>query len=195
MSLEKSRISLSKLKKLESIVKECTICPLANFRKNVVVSNGVYNTKIMLIGEAPGRNEDIQGLPFVGQAGELLQNMLSTIGLSKDQIYITNVVKCRPPDNREPKKEEIEACKPYLIRQIELIDPKLIILVGKYSVNTVLGLNLKISNLKGRVFYLNNRYLFCTYHPAFILRNYSYLEEYKSHFQKIKKIIELMEEK
>jgi len=180
---------ISQLKKLEKQIKVCTLCELCNYRTNAVASNGVYKTKIMLIGEAPGRNEDLEGLPFVGQAGELLQKMLNTINLSKDQIYITNVVKCRPPDNREPKKEEIDACKPYLFKQIELLDPKLIILVGKYSVNTVLGLNLKISNLKGRVFYLNDRYLFCTYHPAFILRNQSYLEEYKLHFQKIKKIL------
>ncbi len=182
---------LTELRKIEEEVKGCQKCRLYKERKNAVPGNGVYDTKIMLIGEAPGRNEDLEGLPFVGQAGKLLEQMLNNIGLSRNDIFITNVVKCRPPENRDPMTDEIEACKPYLFRQIELVDPKLIILVGKYSVSTVLGINLKISHLKGRVFIKEGRYIFCTYHPAFVLRNYSsYIDEYTYHFEKIKKIIE-----
>lgn len=182
---------LTELRKIEEEVKGCQKCRLYKERKNAVPGNGVYDTKIMLIGEAPGRNEDLEGLPFVGQVGKLLEQMLNNIGLSRNDIFITNVVKCRPPENRDPMTDEIEACKPYLFRQIELVDPKLIILVGKYSVSTVLGINLKISHLKGRVFIKEGRYIFCTYHPAFVLRNYSsYIDEYTYHFEKIKKIIE-----
>lgn len=182
------------LKKIEEEIKKCTKCDLHRFRIQAVPGNGVYNTKIMLIGEAPGKNEDEQGLPFIGQAGKLLEQMLNKIGLSRNDIFITNVVKCRPPENRDPQPTEIQACVPYLFQQIQLLDPKLIILVGKYSVNSVLGINLKISHLKGRVFIKDNRYIFCTYHPAFVLRNYSlYIDEYIFHFEKIKKVLEKIE--
>jgi len=179
------------LKDIEKQVRECRKCKLYQFRNNAVPGNGVYDSRIMLIGEAPGRNEDLEGLPFVGQAGKLLEQMLNSIGLSRNDIFITNVVKCRPPENRDPEEEEIQACSPYLFKQIELIDPKVIILVGKYSVKTVLGINLKISHLKGRIFIKDGRYIFCTYHPAFVLRNYSsYIDEYTYHFEKIKKVID-----
>ncbi|MCS6955940.1 MAG: uracil-DNA glycosylase [Candidatus Calescibacterium sp.] len=178
------------LKKIEKQIRECNKCRLHQFRKNAVPGNGIYNTRIMLIGEAPGRNEDIEGLPFVGQAGKLLEQMLNNIGISRNDIFITNVVKCRPPENRDPLDDEIQTCKPYLFRQIELVNPKLIILVGKYSISTILSINIKISHVKGRTFVKDGRYIFCTYHPAFILRNYSsYIEEYTYHFEKIKKII------
>ncbi|MCS7165057.1 MAG: uracil-DNA glycosylase [Candidatus Calescibacterium sp.] len=189
MNTKKS--NLQELKKLEEMIRRCDRCRLYEYRKNAVPGNGIYNTKIALIGEAPGRNEDIEGLPFVGQAGKLLEQMLNSIGISRQDIFITNVIKCRPPENRDPLEDEIQACKPYLLKQIELVNPKVLILVGKYSVSTILGVNLKISHLKGRVFIKDGRYIFCTYHPAFILRNYSsYIEEYTYHFQKIKKIID-----
>ncbi|MFN3996068.1 MAG: uracil-DNA glycosylase [bacterium] len=182
---------IEELKLIENEIISCKKCILHQSRKNAVPGNKIYNTKIMLIGEAPGRNEDEQGLPFVGQAGKLLEQMLNKIGLSRNDIFITNVVKCRPPENRDPLPDEIQSCLPYLFKQIQILDPKLIILVGKYSVSSILGINLKISYLKGRVFIKDDRYIFCTYHPAFILRNYSlYIEEYTYHFEKIKKIVE-----
>lgn len=182
---------IKELKSLENKIISCQKCILHQQRKNAVPSNRIYDTKIMLVGEAPGKNEDEQGLPFVGKAGELLEQMLNKIGLSRNDIFITNVIKCRPPENRDPQPDEIQSCSPYLIKQIQLLDPKIIILVGKYSVSSVLSLNLKISYLKGRVFIKDNRYIFCTYHPAFVLRNYSsYIEEYTYHFKKIKKVIE-----
>ncbi|MEN3015159.1 MAG: uracil-DNA glycosylase [bacterium] len=181
---------IEELKKIEKEIKKCNKCILHSYRNNAVPGNGVYQTDIMIVGEAPGRNEDIQGLPFVGQAGKLLDKMLESIGLFRDKVFITNVVKCRPPENRDPTDQEIEACLPYLKRQIELVNPKLIILVGKHSTRAILGINLKISHLKGRLFIKDGRYIFCTYHPAFVLRNYSsYIDEYSYHFQLISKII------
>ncbi|MGC8734227.1 MAG: uracil-DNA glycosylase [bacterium] len=181
---------LKEIKDLEEKIKECRLCNLSQTRTNAVPGSGNYQAKLMIIGEAPGRNEDLQGLPFVGQAGKLLEQMLNEINLKREDVFITNVVKCRPPENRDPTEEEIKICSPYLFKQIELINPKVILLLGKYSLKTILNINLKISYLKGRIFIKNNKYIFCTYHPAFILRNPSYIEEYRYHFNLLKSILE-----
>ncbi len=182
---------LEKMKELEEKIRECRLCNLSENRTNAVPGSGNYKAKLMIIGEAPGRNEDLQGLPFVGQAGKLLEQMLNEINIKREDIFITNVVKCRPPENRDPTEEEINICKPYLFKQIELINPQVILLLGKYSLKTILNMNLKISYLKGRVFIKNDKYIFCTYHPAFVLRNYAkHIEEYKYHFSILKSILE-----
>ncbi len=182
---------LEKMKELEEKIRECRLCNLSENRTNAVPGSGNYKAKLMIIGEAPGRNEDLQGLPFVGQAGKLLEQMLNEINIKREDVFITNVVKCRPPENRDPTEEEINICKPYLFKQIELINPKVILLLGKYSLKTILNMNLKITYLKGRVFIKNDKYIFCTYHPAFVLRNYAkHIEEYKYHFSILKSILE-----
>lgn len=182
---------INELIELEKQIRGCTLCNLSQTRTNSVPGSGNYQAKLMIIGEAPGRNEDLQGLPFVGQAGKLLEQMLNEINIKREDVFITNIVKCRPPENRDPTEQEINLCKPYLFKQIELINPKVILLLGKYSLKTILNLNLKISYLKGRVFIKNDKYIFCTYHPAFVLRNYtSHIEEYKYHFSILKSILE-----
>ena len=176
---------------LENKIRNCTLCQLSSLRTNAVPGDGNYNAKLMIIGEAPGRNEDLQGLPFVGQAGKLLEQMLNEINIKREEVYITNVVKCRPPENRDPTEEEIKICSPYLFQQIKLINPQIILLLGKYSLKTILNINLKISYLKGRIFIKDDRYIMCTYHPAFIIRNYTnYIEEYRYHFYKLKSLLE-----
>ena len=183
--------AIKELIKIEEEIKNCKLCNLSQNRTNAVPGSGNYKAKLMIIGEAPGRNEDLQGLPFVGQAGKLLEQMLNEINIKREDVFITNVIKCRPPENRDPTDEEINACKPYLFKQIQLVNPKIILLLGKYSLKTILNINLKITYLKGRIFIKDNRYIFCTYHPAFILRNYSkYIEEYKYHFNILKSLVE-----
>lgn len=182
---------LKEIKDLEKKIRECELCNLSKSRTNAVPGSGNYEAKLVIIGEAPGRNEDIQGLPFVGQAGKLLEQMLNEINIKRNEVFITNVIKCRPPENRDPTEEEIKVCSPYLFKQLKLINPKVILLLGKYSLKTILNINLKISYLKGRIFIKNDIYIFCTYHPAFVLRNYSkYIEEYKYHFNLLKSILE-----
>ena len=124
---------------VEEIMK-CTRCRLHQYRRNPVPGEGPLNAKVMVVGEAPGRNEDIQGRPFVGAAGQLLNRLLELAGLKREQVYITNIVKCRPPGNRDPQEDEVKACLPYLLHQIRLIRPKLIIAVGRHAARTLLEL-------------------------------------------------------
>jgi len=146
------------MRSLEDIADEiraCRRCPLWTHRTNAVPGEGNPNAEIMFIGEAPGRNEDLQGRPFVGAAGKLLTELLSSIGLTRDEVYITNVIKCRPPNNRDPKKEEIETCSQYLDEQIALIKPKIIVTLGRHSTRYILekaGYKVKsIMAIRGKV--------------------------------------------
>jgi len=125
---------------LEEKIRSCTLCPLYRSRKNAVPGEGSLEAKVMFIGEAPGRNEDLQGRPFVGAAGKLLDQLLELAGLDRGEVYITNVVKCRPPDNRDPAASEKMACRPYLERQIEIISPDLIVTLGRHSMMEILEL-------------------------------------------------------
>jgi len=173
---------------------ECKRCPLHLTRTNPVLGDGNPCSKIMLVGEAPGKSEDLQGLPFVGRAGKLLDEMLEEIGLNRDKVYITNIVKCRPPSNRDPKDSEIEACKPFLYRQLTLIQPKLVITLGRFSLWTFLSKGVKISQVRGKIFHRIMGKLelivFPTYHPAYILRNPHQLGTYKEDFRTIRNLIE-----
>lgn len=159
-------------------IKNCKDCKLYQNRNNTVPGTGNLKTNIMFIGEGPGEQEDIQGLPFVGKAGKLLDRALYSCGFDRKNIYITNVVKCRPPNNRNPEKDEIISCYKYLVEQIKIISPKLIVSLGKISANTLLRANKNISEIRGKFIKLSNiNYLeevpifFATYHPSAILRN------------------------
>ena len=149
----------------------CTRCPLSATRTQVVFGSGDPNAELMFVGEAPGFHEDQQGVPFVGQAGQLLEKLLNGIGLSRTDVYIANVLKCRPPGNRNPEPEEVASCSPHLLRQIELIRPKLILAMGRFAAQTLLGSDATIASLRGRVHQYAGVPLVVTYHPAYLLRN------------------------
>ena len=156
---------------LKAAVSGCTQCSLHQTRTQTVFGVGDENADWMLIGEAPGAEEDRQGEPFVGQAGRLLDNMLAAIGLSrKNNVYIANVLKCRPPGNRDPKPEEAEQCTPYLLQQIALIKPKLIVAMGRHAAQTLLKSDDSIARMRGRVHSYAGVPLIVTYHPAYLLR-------------------------
>ncbi|MFP3191459.1 MAG: uracil-DNA glycosylase [Thermoproteota archaeon] len=173
------------LKEIENKIKNCKLCPLSNYRKNAVPGEGSYETKIMFIGEAPGEEEDKQGRPFVGKAGQVLNEMLKEIGINRDEVFITNVVKCRPPNNREPSDEESKICiSNYLIKQIELIKPAIIVLLGNVAIKQVLGIN-NPSKARSKEIIKDGIRYFCTYHPAVALYNPNMKEILKKEFEKI----------
>ena len=157
---------------IKQAVPACTACGLHKARTQTVFGVGDENADWMLIGEAPGAEEDRLGEPFVGQAGKLLDNMLAAIGLERgENVYIANVLKCRPPGNRNPEPEEVAKCTPFLKRQIALIQPKVIIAMGRFAAQTLLASDATIASLRGRVFSYEGVPLIVTYHPAYLLRN------------------------
>jgi len=157
---------------LEAEVPACTACALHKSRTQTVLGVGDRNADWLLIGEAPGAEEDRLGEPFVGQAGRLLDNMLAAIGLARgENVYIANVLKCRPPGNRNPEPEEVDRCTPFLLRQIALIQPKIIVAMGRFAAQTLLGSDATIASLRGRVHRYAGVPMVVTYHPAYLLRN------------------------
>jgi len=159
---------------LEAVKQEvlsCHRCELAKTRTNVVFGMGNPNADILFIGEAPGYNEDIQGLPFVGDAGKLLDKILHAMGLSRSEVYIANILKCRPPGNRNPSPEEIMNCYPYLLRQIDSIRPKVIVALGYVATKTLLKTKRPMGELRGNFYDFRNTVVLPTYHPAYLLRN------------------------
>jgi uracil-DNA glycosylase family 4 len=157
---------------LKTAVSGCTKCSLHKTRTQTVFGVGDENADWMLIGEAPGAEEDRLGDPFVGQAGKLLDNMLAAIGLSRrHNVYIANVLKCRPPGNRNPEPGEVEQCTPHLLKQIELIKPRLIVAMGRFAAQTLLSTDAAVGSLRGRVHRYAGVPLIVTYHPAYLLRN------------------------
>jgi uracil-DNA glycosylase family 4 len=157
---------------LEDAIKRCTLCDLHKTRTQGVVGVGNRAAQWMVIGEAPGAEEDRQGEPFVGRAGLLLNSMLKAIGLAREQVFIANILKSRPPGNRDPRPEEVRACIPYLYRQIELIDPRLILCVGRIAAQTLLQVDTPIGKLRGTVHRIvGDRPMIVTYHPAYLLRS------------------------
>lgn len=160
------------LEKVKSKCANCQKCPLCKTRTNVVFSDGVPNSKLMLVGEAPGFCEDQKGLPFVGKAGQLLDKIFASVGLSrKKDIYICNTIKCRPPDNRDPLEEEKEACKEYLDAQIEILKPKIILICGNVALKTMLNKNSGITKIRGQWFDgPNNSKMMPIFHPSYLLR-------------------------
>lgn len=171
-------ITLENWQSLQAEVAECKACGLCETRKNTVFGAGNQQAEWLFIGEGPGQHEDEQGEPFVGKAGLLLTEMIRAMGLAREEVFITNIVKCRPPDNRDPHKDEISACQPYLQRQIQLIQPKIILAVGRIAAQTLLATDAPVSRLRGQVHQLNNIPLVVVYHPAYLLR--SLLEKRKA---------------
>src|SRR5690242_15903685 len=149
----------------------CTRCKLHKARTNIVFGVGNPKAELVFVGEGPGHDEDIQGEPFVGRAGKLLTQMIEAMGLKRSDVYIANVVKCRPPENRLPEKDEIATCSPYLVRQLAAINPKVIVCLGACSAQTLLQTNQGISRFRGQFFDFHGSKLMATYHPAYLLRN------------------------
>jgi DNA polymerase len=167
-----ARIARLEWRDFATDVDACVACGLAGTRKRSVPGVGDTHAEWLLVGEAPGSEEDAKGEPFVGQAGKLLDNMLAALGMKRgENVYIANVLKCRPPNNRTPEPREVDACRPYLDRQIALIGPKLIVALGKSAATTLLGVDATIASLRGRVHRYQGVPLVVTYHPAYLLRN------------------------
>ncbi|MGI9666610.1 MAG: uracil-DNA glycosylase [Acidimicrobiia bacterium] len=158
------------LDELAAIASVCTDCELSETRTNVVFGAGASDADVMIVGEGPGQQEDEQGLPFVGRSGQLLDKLLIEVGFERNHVYIGNVVKCRPPRNRDPRADEIDACKGYLRRQIELVDPKAVITLGNFSTKLLLNTETGITRMRGVAYEWWGRYLVPTFHPAAALR-------------------------
>ena len=164
--------SYSSLKKLNTACIKCTSCGLSETRKNVVVGKGNQSARMVIIGEGPGEKEDITGLPFVGRAGKMLDTALAYVDIDPlEDCYITNIVKCRPPDNRKPSLDESEACMPWLNEQINLLSPKIIVLAGSTAVQSFLGIKEPISKIRGQWIEKNNIKYMPIFHPSYLLRN------------------------
>jgi DNA polymerase len=159
------------LEVLADEIRNCTECKLSEGRKNVVFGEGNADADLMFIGEGPGREEDVQARPFVGDAGKLLTNLIVKLGLNREEVYIANIVKCRPPNNRNPEKDEVASCMPFLEKQIEKIKPKVIVCLGKVSAQALLNSKVPISRMRGDFFKYNNIPVMPTFHPAYLLRN------------------------
>jgi uracil-DNA glycosylase family 4 len=151
---------------------ECTRCKLHTLgRQQIVFGTGSMSAELMFVGEAPGADEDVQGVPFVGRAGQLLTKMIEAMGLRRDDVYIANVLKCRPPGNRNPEPDEIQTCQPFLFRQLASIQPRVVIALGAFAARTLLETQEPISRLRGRVFDFRGAKLIPTFHPSFLLRS------------------------
>lgn len=159
------------LKELKDIVDHCRKCPLHQGRTNVVFGQGNGHGDVMFIGEGPGYHEDQQGLAFVGPAGQLLTKAIEAIGWKREEVYIGNIVKCRPPKNRNPFQEEIEACIPYLRWQVKLIQPKMIVCLGSIAATNIIDKNLKITKQRGQWYFKKGIWIMPTYHPSAVLRD------------------------
>lgn len=179
------------LEEIRSDLGECTRCRLCEGRKNLVFGVGSPDADLVIVGEAPGRDEDIQGDPFVGRAGQLLNRMLTAIGLSRDEVYICNVIKCRPPENRNPMPDEVETCEPFLIRQLKSLRPKVILAMGKFAAQTLLQTEERISKLRGQFHEYQGIPVMPTFHPAYLLRNQSSKRVVWEDLQKVHKALGL----
>jgi DNA polymerase len=166
-----NKVADDSLLKIRDDLGECTRCKLHTTRNKIVFGDGSAKADLVFVGEGPGRDEDAQGLPFVGRAGKLLTQMIEAMGLQRKDVYICNVVKCRPPENRLPEPDEIKTCSPYLLRQLDAIDPKVIVCLGACSAQTLLETNRGISHFRGQWLDFRGRKLMATYHPAYLLRN------------------------
>jgi uracil-DNA glycosylase family 4 len=170
--LRVSRNAAEALAAVRAEIGDCTRCKLHTMgRTQVVFGVGNPDADLMFVGEAPGADEDVQGIPFVGRAGQLLTKIIEAIGLTRDEVYIANVIKCRPPGNRNPEPDEVETCEPFLFQQIDVIKPKVIVALGKFGAQTLLRTLDPISRLRGRVYDYRGAKLIPTFHPAYLLRN------------------------
>jgi uracil-DNA glycosylase len=179
------RIGDGTLQTIREDIGDCIRCKLHKGRTKIVFGDGHPHAKLLFIGEGPGRDEDLQGLPFVGRAGKLLTQMIEAMGLRRSDVYICNVVKCRPPENRAPEKDEVEACSPFLLRQIDLVAPQVIVCLGSIAAQTILETTRGISQFRGQWLEFRGRKLMATYHPAYLLRNPSAKSEVWKDLQKV----------
>ena len=170
---ESSSVSLSSFQELEDFrqsIKNCQECHLHKYRNNLVFGTGSPQANLMFVGEAPGREEDLQGKPFVGRGGQLLDKILQAIDFKREEVYIGNILKCRPPENRDPLLEEVEKCEPYLLKQIEIIKPRIICALGRISAQVLLKTKLPLNQLRGKFHDYHGIRFLATYHPAALLR-------------------------
>lgn len=172
------------LEKIAADVRGCPLCKLARTRKNAVPGEGQISAKIMFIGEAPGRSEDEKGKPFVGAAGRILNDLLKKAGIERSQVFITNIVKCRPPNNRVPEEDELIACRPYLDRQIALIKPKVICILGRTAYSSILG-GSSITANRGKIVERSGQKYFSTFHPAAVIYNKNLLSTLEADLKKL----------
>jgi len=167
----KPEVAAAPLDQLHTEIEKCQLCSLGKTRNKLVYGTGNANAKLVFVGEAPGKDEDMQGEPFVGRAGKLLTKIIESINLKREDVYICNIIKCRPPENRNPLPEEIEACEPFLIKQLEIIKPTVICALGKFAAQTLLKTEVPISALRGSFHDYHGIPVMPTYHPAYLLRN------------------------
>ncbi|RME48519.1 MAG: uracil-DNA glycosylase [Chloroflexi bacterium] len=183
------------LEELAALILKCRQCPLGALRTHAVPGEGPPDAEIMFIGEGPGYYEDRQGRPFVGASGQFLEQLLAGIHLTREQVFIANVIKCRPPNNRDPLPREIEACTPYLNRQIEIIDPLLIVTLGRFSMAQFFPPSARITRIHGRPLYTDRRAILPMFHPAAALRNPQWQTAMRQDFARIPALLEEMREK
>jgi uracil-DNA glycosylase len=165
------RVEGDTLERIREDIGDCMRCRLHKQRTNIVFGVGNPKAELVFVGEGPGHDEDVQGIPFVGRAGKLLTQMIEAMGLERDDVYICNVVKCRPPENRLPERDEIATCSPFLLRQLAAISAKVIVCLGSCAAQTLLGTNQSMSRIRGQWFDYRGSRLIATYHPAYLLRN------------------------
>jgi DNA polymerase len=184
-------MTLTPLEELAQSLHDCQRCKLAKLgRTQVVFGVGNPHASIMFVGEAPGSNEDQKGEPFVGAAGKILNELLASANLSRDHIYIANVIKCRPPNNRDPEPDEVETCKPFLMQQIQVIRPKLVCTLGNWATQTLLERKVGITKVKAQAFYMKDFVLFPLLHPAAALHQGNLLPTLKEDFKKLKEFLD-----
>ena len=169
-------------------IENCMNCPLGATRTNFVFGAGNPDADIMFVGEAPGEKEDLEGKPFVGRSGKLLNDILKAIDLTREDVYIANILKCRPPNNRDPNRAEIDECEPYLLKQIEIIKPKLLVALGRISATTLLRTKASLTSMRGQVFDYHGTDMVVTYHPAALLRNPNWKRPAWEDFKKIREM-------
>jgi DNA polymerase len=179
------RVENDTLERIREDLGECTRCHLHKQRNKIVFGAGNPRAELIFVGEGPGHDEDVQGLPFVGRAGKLLTQMIEAMGLQREQVYICNVVKCRPPENRKPEDDEVATCSPYLFRQLDVIAPKAIVCLGGTAAQALLKTKDSISRFRGTWFDYRNTKLLATYHPAYLLRNPAAKSEVWKDLQKV----------
>ena len=178
------------LAEIRSDLGECTRCKLHSGRTTLVFGVGNPDADLVFVGEAPGRDEDRQGEPFVGRAGQLLTKIIESIGLTREQVYIANVVKCRPPNNRNPELDEVRTCEPFLFRQLDVIQPKVVVALGAFAIRTLLGTDQAISRLRGHVYECRGAKLVPTFHPAFLLRSPDRKRDVWEDMKKVRTLLE-----
>jgi uracil-DNA glycosylase len=191
VSLFEERVENDSLDRIREDIGDCTRCKLHKSRKNIVFGVGNPKAELVFVGEGPGHDEDVQGEPFVGRAGKLLTQMIEAMGLRRQDVYICNVVKCRPPENRLPERDEIITCSPFLVRQLAVIQPKVICCLGACSAQTLLETNQGISRFRGEWFDYRGAKLIATYHPAYLLRNPNAKSEVWKDLQKVMSVLGL----